>query len=357
MRYSNPAAMILAVSVVVSWSSLTQRASAQSGALVINGETIADAETYAAAKKEGTLVIYTGNLVAAVEPVMKGFEVDTGLRVNLVRVPSEILFQRAVAEFAAGRISADYLELTDLPLIKQLAVRGVLNVTHKVPSFDRIQSALKDPEGRWYSSMRPIGLIAVNSALVKAGEEPKSWMDLLDPKWKNKIGIGSLDAGGAAFVFYAFLKEHVDNDYWSKLKAQNPRIYPSAAPTVTNLSRGEYPLAFTGAQQFISAIRSGDPVKMIVPTEGVPSYPSSGGIVTGTKRPNAARVLLNWYTSKRAGEFIKITTSYPIHPDAVPPEAPGITLPPENKLWNISIEHWEEVRVPYSAEWRKTFGQ
>ncbi len=345
------------VLLVIASSSEPQQVRAQGGALVINGETIADAQTYAAAKKEGELVVYSGNLVAAMEPVLKGFEADTGLRTNLVRVPSEILFQRASAEFAAGKLSADYIELTDLPLVRQLVTRGILNVPHKVPSFERIQSELKDPEGRWYSPMRPIGLIGVNTALVKDGEEPRSWMDLLDPKWRGKIGIGSLDAGGAAFVFYAFLKEKVDADYWSKLKAQNPQIYPSAAPTVTNLSRGEYSVAFTGAQQFISAVRSGDPVKMIVPKEGIPSYPTSGGIVARTKRPNAAKVFLNWYTSKRAGDFIKVTTSYPIHPDAVLPEAPGIALPPPNQLWNISIEHWEQIRVPYSVEWRKVFAQ
>lgn len=325
--------------------------------LVVAGETIADAATYAAAKKEGTLVVYSGNLVAALQPVMKGFEADTGLRVNIVRVPSEILYQRALAEFGAKKITADYLELTDLPLVKQLTSRGVLNVPHRVPSFERLQTPLREPEGRWYSPLRPIGLIAYHTALVKEGEQPKSWMDLLDPKWRGRLGIGSLDAGGAAFVFYTFLRDQVHPDYWARLKAQNPRLYPSAAPTVTNLARGEYPVAFTGAQQFIASIRAGDPIKMVVPSEGMPSYPVSGGIVTGTRRPNAARVLLNWLTSKRAGEFVKVTTSYPIHPDAVLPEAPGITLPSMKQLWNISIEQWEAKRDSYSTEWRKIFGQ
>lgn len=93
MRNSIAHAVPLALALTaIACSTGLQRAHAQGGALVVNGETIADAQTYAAAKKEGTLVVYTGNLVAAMEPVLKGFEADTGLRTNLVRVPSEILF-------------------------------------------------------------------------------------------------------------------------------------------------------------------------------------------------------------------------------------------------------------------------
>jgi iron(III) transport system substrate-binding protein len=347
----------LATGLLLALSGVTNGAAAQDGKLVVDGEEIADAATYAAAKNEGVINVYTATTQDSAASILKGFEADTGIKTTMLRLPTEYLYQRVTAEFAANRLDADYVDLTDLPLVKDLVAKGILANPHKVPSFDRLPHELRDSEGRWYSTMRPASIIVVNTAIVKPAEMPTKWIDVLDPKWKGQIGLASIDAGGSDFTMYTYLRERIDANFWARLKAQEPHIYPAAAPAATNLARGEFVLAMLGAASVSPSIRSGAPLKIIFPSEGLSAFPIAGGLVASIKHPNAGIVFLNWMTSKRAGVFIGPTGSYAIHPDAALPSSAGVTFPPASQVWNIDPDHWESVRVSYSEEWRKIFGQ
>src|SRR5271165_5472996 len=76
--------------------------------LVIEGETITDAKTYDAAKKEGRLLLYGTYPGDAMNPIIAAFQSDTGIKVDYVRLPTQNMFQRAVSEFAAKKLEADY---------------------------------------------------------------------------------------------------------------------------------------------------------------------------------------------------------------------------------------------------------
>src|SRR5215510_455844 len=119
--------------------------------LVIAGETISDARTVDAARKEGRLLAYGTYPTDAMRPILAAFQQDTGIAVEYVRLPTQSMYQRLTAEFAAKKLEADYVDLTDLPLIAQLMERGILTVPHKVPAFDAIPPAIRNPDGRWYA--------------------------------------------------------------------------------------------------------------------------------------------------------------------------------------------------------------
>jgi iron(III) transport system substrate-binding protein len=325
--------------------------------LVIAGEEIADANLFAAAKKEGKLLMFSAYPADAMKVVTDAFQKDTGINVEVVRLTSERLFPRVVAEHAAGKLTADYIDLTDLTLTKELADKGILNRAHKVPSFDTIPAAIKDANGRWYAFYRPVSSIGVNSAIVKEADQPKIWRDLLDPKWKGKIGLQSIDVGGSAFTLNLFLRSVYDSEFWTKLARQSPRIYPGVAPAVTDMVRGETSMVALGSPPLIAQIAQGSPVRLIFPSDGLPSFPVSGGIPVSAKNPNAAIVLLNWLTSKRGGEIIGSSGAYPVNPAAPTPKPAGVMFPPADKVWNISVDQWEKLRISYSEDWRKTFGQ
>lgn len=325
--------------------------------LIIAGEQIADAKTYADAKKEGKVLMFSAFPADALKTVTDAFRADSGIGVDIVRLTTEKLFPRVVAEFAAGKLTADFIDLTDLTLTKELADKGILNRRHRVPSFDAIPPAIKDPEGRWYAFYRPVSSIGVNSAIVKEADQPKIWRDLLDPKWKGKIGLQSIDVGGSAFTLNLFLREVYDPDFWKKLAAQNPRIYPGVAPAVTDMVRGETSLVAFGSPPLVAQIAQGAPVRIVFPSDGLPSFPVSGGIPVSAKNPNAAAVLVNWLASKRGGEVIGSVGAYPVHPGAPAPRPAGIVFPSADKVWNVSVDQWSKVRIRYSEEWRKTFGQ
>ena len=100
-------------------------ARAAAAGLVIDGVQIADAATFDAAKKDGKLVLYSTYDTPAMKPVVARFESDTGLSVEVIRLPSQQMFERVVAEFSAHRLGADYVDTTDITLTDQLMQKGV----------------------------------------------------------------------------------------------------------------------------------------------------------------------------------------------------------------------------------------
>src|SRR4051794_40953780 len=96
--------------------------------LVIGGEDISHAQTVDAARKEGRLLAYGTYPADAMKPILAAFQQDTGIAVEYVRLPTQSMYQRITSEFAAKKLEADYVDLTDLPLIGQLMERGILAV-------------------------------------------------------------------------------------------------------------------------------------------------------------------------------------------------------------------------------------
>jgi iron(III) transport system substrate-binding protein len=324
--------------------------------LIIHGEQIADKTLFEAASKEGQFTLYGTWPPENQRVLSEAFTKDTGIKINFVRATSGRLYPRVMAEFSAGKLAADFVDLTDLTFVMELSNNGVLSVPHKTPSWDKIPANMKDKDGRWYTFMRLVQVIGVNTALVKSEEEPKSFADLLKPHWKDRIGMPTIDAGGSAFSVQAFVREVVDKDYWNKMKAQNPRVYPSIAPTVTNLARGEVHVTMAGGSSIVQQMKQGAPVKVVFASEGVPSFTLSGGVTKSAKNINAAKVYLNYVLSKRGGSAIASVGDYGSHPDSPAPTNPGVDYPSQDKLWIIPGDHYMKVRDSYSQEWRTTFG-
>lgn len=327
---------------------------ARAQALVIDGEEIADAKLMAAARAEKRVSIYSTNQTELMQEVLDSFKKTTGLDVDYLRVPTAKLYDRVLAEFAAGKLDVDYANLTDLTLIKEWLSRGILAV-HKVPWHDKIAPELRHPDGRWYYSFRSMQTIAVNTELVKEADYPKSWTDLYDPKWKGKLGTQTVEAGGSALTLFAFLRIKVGSDAWEKLAAVAPRTYATSAPMYNDLVRGRVSAALGTASAFSEAIENGAPLKIMFPKEGMATFGSMGNVTSSAKHPNAGKVWVNFLASKHASKFIAKQGVYATHPEAPRAEAAGYTFPPQNELWNISPDQWDQIQKTWPDEWRKTF--
>ena len=324
--------------------------------LVLSGEPIADAALLVAARKDGKVVIYGVYPESGMDTIRAAFTRDTGITTDYVRLTTQRLHPRIATEHAAGKLEADFVDLSDLTLVQDLIDKGVLTRPHKVPSFERIPAALKDPQGRWYTFLRPCSAIVVNTARVKEADHPGSWLDALDGKWQGKIGMPSIDAGGSAFSNYMFLRDRVAADYWTRLAALKPRVYPGLLPAATDVARGETHLLIGGPEPLYEQIQAGAPLKVIFPAEGTACFPDAGGITSGSRRASAAAVWLNWLMSKRGGDVISTTGAFASHPDAVIPVPAGIKYPPLSQVWNIDAKDWMAKRDTYSQEWRAAFG-
>lgn len=320
--------------------------------LIINGETIADATLMFAARKEGKLQMLYTRSGQGMEVAMEAFQKDTGVKAQGVRLTTEKLYARVMAEFSARRLDADYVDVTDMPLALELVRKGVLNQPHKTPSFERIPVELRDPDGRWYGVTRSVSVINVNKVKVKQADYPRSWKDALNPRWSGRITMPSIDVGGSAFSLYAYLRDDIDKGFWKQLAALKPRIFPSVAPTLADLVRGESHIMLGGVATTIEQIENGAPLDVVFPSEGLISFVLAGGITSVAKNPNAAKLYMNWITSRRGSEVMATTAAYGPHPDAAPPRLAGLEFPTVDNVRIISAEKWERVRDSYITEWR-----
>lgn len=324
--------------------------------LVIDGEKISDEQTWEKAKQEGVLIHY-GTYGQDLMKVIHGeFTKDTGIKVEYVRLSGSNNYQRILSESSAGKLGADLVDLTDLVLINDLVSRGIM-APHKVPTFDSIPAELKDPDGDWYGVVRPISILAINTARIAEADAPTSWKDLLDPKYDGQVGTNNID-GGSALSMFSFLREKVDPDFWTKFAARKPRVYDGVAPLSTDLVRGDLGLA-TGpiSEVILSQMGKGAPVKVIFPTEGIPSFQIPAGVTKAAQHPNAAALYLDWATSKRGGNVIASVGAYPINAQSNRPSKSGVEYPDYSQVWNLSADAWEKNADAYRKEWLKVFGR
>jgi iron(III) transport system substrate-binding protein len=325
------------------------------GELVLDGETIADAGTYAAAKKEGKVTLYSTFILTSMKEVMAKFQADTGIAAENVRLTTAQMYDRVLAESSAGKLAADYVDLTDVTLVMQLAQKGVLRA-HKVPDFAAIPAVLRDGDGKWYSVMRSLMAIGVNTAVVPAADVPTKWSDLLAPRFKGKVGFMTIDSGGTAFSQFFFLHQRYGAGYWKALAAQQGRIYPTSSPLATDLARGEVSVAVAPVDALLDDVRSGAPVKIVAPAEGVPGYTLSGGLTASGPHPHAADVFLNWITSKRGLAAVAASGAYGSRSNAPAPVNPAVGFPPAEAVYNIRPSDYLASRDALTREWHAVFG-
>jgi iron(III) transport system substrate-binding protein len=321
---------------------------------MLSGAEIADAATYAAAKKEGKLVLYSTFSTNEMQPIAAKFQSDTGIAVELIRLPTAQMFDRATSEFAAHRLAADYVDTTDITLTEQLADRGILQ-GYKVPDFNRLEGVLHDGTGRWYGILRTVIAIGVNTGVAKPADLPSTWTGLLDPRWRGKLGVANIDAGGTSFAFWFFMRQRYGIDAWRKLAAQNPRIGYSVQPVITDLARGETGIAAATIDALIGGVATGSPIKIILPPDG-PAFGLYGGVASTAPHPHAAAVWMNWITSEHVAPMLSALGLYSIRRDAPVPQVAGVKMPGQRNIYNIRAEDYVRSYAAFTKEWHGIFG-
>jgi iron(III) transport system substrate-binding protein len=197
----------------------------------------------AGAKKEGTFSLYSSSPVEDMGGIIAGFEKQYGLKVKVWRGSSEDIRQRTVAEARAGRADVDVLEFagTDMEAMHR---EQLLQEVRSPTLADLIPGAV--PAHReWVTSRLSVFTALYNTNLIKAADAPKTYADLLDPKWKGKLGIEAEDSNWFMAVADAE-GEAKTVDLFRRIVATNGVSVRKGHTLLANLvPSGEVPLALT----------------------------------------------------------------------------------------------------------------
>lgn len=133
--------------------------------------------------------------------------------------------------------------------------------------------------------------ILVNTRLVKPADEPKSWQDLLDPRWKGKILADDLRTLGGGGVLFSVLQDKFGREFHEKLAAQELKFSREIPANERRVARGEMPIYIPDSLTSLAELK-GLPVKFIAPVEGLPYVGYDLALAKGAPHPNAARLLM-----------------------------------------------------------------
>src|SRR5215470_13941344 len=140
-----------------------------------------------AAKKEGKVVWYTSLALTSAEKVAKLFEAAyPGIKVEVQRTGSQRILQRVMQELQANIKNVDVIHTSDAGHYVLLKDKKLL-MKYTPAGVEGFPASFKDKDGYHYGLRATVNVIAYNTKSVSAGEAPKTWKDLLDPRWKGKL--------------------------------------------------------------------------------------------------------------------------------------------------------------------------
>jgi ABC-type Fe3+ transport system substrate-binding protein len=284
-----------------------------------------DPALVAAAKKEGRIVLYTPMIVdQIVRPLAAAFQAKYGIGVEYLRMDSAAVVLKVLNEYRARRAGADVIS-TSLGIESLIASKALRQF--KSASAAELPANYKDPNGYWAANRLYVLGPAVNTTLVKQTDWPKTFDDLLDPKWTGKIVWRRNNLTGATgFIgnVLVTMGEEKGMEYLRKLARQRLiTLSISDRAVLDQIIAGEYAMTIAMTNHNVEISRKeGAPVAW-TPLETAMIFSEQMGLTTLSKRPNAGLLFLE-YALSREGQTVFQKAGYiPTYPD-VPPLDPKL---------------------------------
>lgn len=239
-----------------------------------------------AARKEGKLTVYTSMALEDMQAIAQMFEQKYGIKVTIYRASSEDILQRVVQESKAKRYDADIVE-TNGPEMEATYREKLLQEVKSPYLKDLIPEAIF-PHKQWVATRLNIFVQSYNTSKVKKEDLPKKWEDLLDPKWKGRIGIEGSDQDWYAAVVKD-LGEEKGTKLFKDIASTNGLSVRKGHTLLTQLvASGEVPFALTVYNYKAQQLKTqGAPIDWYA-IEPAYARPNGVGLLKNSTHPNAA---------------------------------------------------------------------
>ena len=254
----------------------------------------ADPVLIAAAKAEGSVLVYGTSSVAALQSDAEKFQRDYGIPVTFVQLTSGPITARVNQEIKAGGISADIVMNADRLAMSGWAASGALGKLPEIQYPDRTEF------------LAPIQLgyhgVAFNTdAVKKANVTLTTWHDVLNPAFSGQVVLGSPRISPAfTQLYYALLKDpNYGQAFFEKLVAMHPRVVDTPALVAQLTASGEAALGFPSSRYDTAAIRAKNPSAPVdhAYLDIVTLAPTYIAISAKPKHPNTAKLFALWMLS------------------------------------------------------------
>jgi iron(III) transport system substrate-binding protein len=262
-----------------------------------------------AAVKEGSVNWYTAMDLLAAETLSKAFEAKyPGIQVKVERSGSERVFQRIAQETSSKIAACDIVNSADAAHAIAWKKEGWLAPYMPEDVAKHYAPGTFDPDGHYITHRVHLSAIAYNTTLVKPEDAPKSFADLLDPKWTGRMVKGNPNYSGTIMTATFQMARDLGWEYFEK------QVQSSTDPP-KKIALGERAVMVDGGHyNVLQAKEKGAPLELVYPAEGCPYVSNPAGVFKSAPHPNAARLMHNWMHSAE-GQNVMFATSacYSMH--------------------------------------------
>lgn len=315
-----------------------------------------DAALIQAAKKEGKVVWYTSLAIPSSTAIAHAFRTKyAGVDVEVHRTGSQRVLQRVMQEAGAGIKNADVIHTSDAGHFVLFKDKGML-MKYIPKGAEIFPAGFKDKDGFYFGMRATLSVIAYNPKSVAEKDAPKTWKDLLNPKWKGKMVSAHPGYSGIIMTHVLALVNLYGWDYFRELAKNGLHVVQSANDPAGVVASGERPVGANGAEYFYyKTQKQGNPIKIIYPNEGIPLVVSPVAIAKDAPHPNAAKLFSEYIFAKESQQLLADREGlYTGHPEVTyPADKPKLK---DLKLLSVDADELEKKNAEIKKRFVEFFG-
>ena len=250
--------------------------------------------------RAGEVVLYSSNSVEAINTVADEFNKKyPNIRISPVRGSTGAMMQRIKAEAAAPK--ADIFWSGGFPA---LGTYKEFFAPYQSGEAAGLQPAFKGPGDLWVGTNAHVMVIMVNKRALKNDPMPKTWSDLGDPRWKDRLVIGDPEKTSSSYATLWGINDSIGKKPLEGI-AKNATIVSTASQVYEGVSKGEFAVGMTmeyAAQEYVAG--GNKDIQIVYPSEGTFIAPEGMALVKGSKNPEEARKFYDFLASRDTQEML-----------------------------------------------------
>jgi iron(III) transport system substrate-binding protein len=295
------------------------------------------------AKKEGALMIYSSMTVADMGALINAFQARYGIKAQHWRGSSEDIRNRVSREYSASRYDADVAETAGTDMEAMVREQLLQKVATPVSKELIPQATLS--HGQWIATRLSVFAGCYNTNIIKPADAPKTYEDLLDPRFKGKLAVEAEDANWFMSVVL-HMGEQKGLKLFKDITAANGMSIRKGHTLLANLvPTGEVPLALTAYSYRVEQLKTeGAPVE-IVYLPPVVAFPTGIGVFKRAPHPHAALLFQDFILTD--GQAILAGR------EAVPTN-PKVKAPPAGMIF-VDLPRFMDEGEKWTRLFRETF--
>ena len=310
--------------------------------------------------QDNVVVVYTSVDDVFARPVAQQFTRETGIEVRLVpdieENKSTGLLIRLIRE--RNRPVADVFWSGDPVRAAVLKRRGI-STSYRSPQANDLPKEFSDPQGHWTGFSARARVLIYNRTLVAKGQEPRSIMDLLKPRFRGKVCIANPLFGTTsmhAAALFAALGEEKAKSFFEGFIANGGRILSSNGEVRRRVAAGEFAVGITDTDDANVARLEGKPIGVVFPDAdgmGTLIIPNCMVLIAGGPHPETGRKFIDYLLRPETEKALAVSEAAQIPLRRGVPVPEGVTLLDQIKAMEVNYEELAPILEARSKDYLK----